>query len=187
MEAFGRTRLVSLLLGFCLVTPVTFGQTVRIYFDHDFDFSGIKRYEWRTHPVFEKQPELKEVYATGIQLVLQAGNEQFKKQGLEPADSSPDVFVTFFLLANDGQKTTTTIDPGPWFGGYGWYAPPVWTTTTTEYFKNGMLVVDIVDASTSKLVWRAICGDQIKDMSKRDKNINSAVRKALGRFPPKRK
>ena len=44
---------------------------------------------------------------------------------------------------------------------------------------------NIVDASTSKLIWRAYCGDQIREMRKRDKKITAAVKKALDRFPPK--
>jgi hypothetical protein len=169
-----------------LVAAPAFGQKIKIDFDSEADFSHIRTYEWRIHPIFEKQPELRQLYATGIQLVLQAGNTELPKRGLHPADSSPDVFITFFLHAKDAEKTVTTIDSGPFWAGYGWYAPPVWTTTSIEYYKEGMMVLDIIDARTSKLLWRAYCGDEIDDMSNRHKNINKAVRKALDRFPPKR-
>jgi hypothetical protein len=183
---FARVPLAAALLGLCSFVSPASAQKIKIDFDHEADFSHIRTYEWRTHPIFEKQPELRELYATGIQLVLQAGNAEFPKRGLHPADSSPDVFVSFFLHAKDAEKITTTIDSGPWWGGYGWYAPPVWTTTSIEYYKEGMMVLDIIDARTSKLLWRAYCGDQIEDMTERHKNINKAVRKALDRFPPKR-
>ena len=49
-----------------------------------------------------------------------------------------------------------------------------------------MLVIDIVDASISKMIWRAYCGDQIPEMRKRDKKITAVVKKALDRFPPKK-
>jgi hypothetical protein len=108
------------------------------------------------------------------------------KKGFQPVDSSPDVFVTFFLNAHYAQNAKTTLELGSsWGVGYGWYAPPSWTVTEIETYAEGMLVIDIVDAATSKLMWRAYCGDKIKDMRSRDKNINSAVRKALERFPPK--
>ena len=74
--------------------------------------------------------------------------------------------------------------PGAW---YGWYGPPTWTVTEIDYYKTGMLVLDIVDAATSKLIWRAYCSDTIRDMRHRDKNVNSVVRKALDRFPPTHK
>jgi hypothetical protein len=44
----------------------------------------------------------------------------------------------------------------------------------------------MIDARTSKLLWRAWGGEQIKDWRKRDKNINSVVKKALSKFPPKK-
>jgi len=50
-----------------------------------------------------------------------------------------------------------------------------------------MLVLDVVDAATSKLIWRPYATDTIRYMRNRDKNIDATVRKALDRFPPKQK
>jgi len=174
------------LAGCLLLVPSAGAQKVTIEFDKHADFSHVRRYQWRTHPAFEKHPELQEQYATGIQLVLGAGNTELMKKGLQPSDGPPDVFVTFYLGAEDNQKlrTITEAIPGAW---YGWYGQPTWTRTEVDYYKTGVLILDIVDAATSKLIWRAYCSDTIRDMPNRDKNINSAVRKALDRFPPKQK
>ena len=170
-----------------VVSPAA-GQKIKVEFDPQTDFSRLRLYQWRTHPVFEKHPDLKESYGTAIQLVLQEGNAQLVKRGLQPDDSAPDVFVTFLLQATAGSRTVTTSSPDPWWGaGYGWYAPATWTTTTIENYLQGMLVLDIVDAHTSKLLWRAYCGEKIEDFRKRDKDIKSVVKKALERFPPKGK
>jgi hypothetical protein len=178
--------LVWIVASHALVSTAA-GQKVKVEFDPDTDFSRVRLYQWRTHPVLEKHPDLKEVYSTAIQLVMQEGNAQLMKRGLQPDDSSPDVFVTFFLQATAGSREVTTISD-PWWGpGYGWYAPAAWTTTTVENYLQGMLVLDIVDARTSKLVWRAYCGEKIEDFRNRDKDIKSVVKKALERFPPKRK
>jgi len=178
---------ILMCLTISLVIPSALGQKVKVEFDPEADFSHIRHYEWRTHPVFEKNPQLQETYAVAIQLVMSAGNAQLMKQGLQPVDSSPDVFVTFFVQAQPGQSVNI-VDIGPWWNyGYGWYAPPTWTTTEIDSFLSGMLVMDIVDARTSKLLWRAYCSDKIRDMSKRDKNITAATRKALQKFPPKQK
>jgi hypothetical protein len=170
----------------CLVTILLPGEpasaaTVKVEYDDRADFSSIRRYQWRTHAVFEKNPELREVYATGIQLVMQAGNEQLSKRGLTPVDDSPDVFITFFLHAKGGEEVRV-ID-----GGYGWYGAPAWSTTEIDRYLDGTLVIDIVDAKSSKLVWRAFCGTKIDDFSNRHKEISDVVKKALQKFPPKRK
>jgi hypothetical protein len=166
------------------------GQKINVNFDPDADFSRVKLYQWRTHPVFEKHPDRKELYATAIQLVMQEGNAELMKRGLQPADDSPDVFVTFLLQATAESRTVTDVISDPWWGpGYGWYSPATWTTTTTtvENYLQGMLVLDIVDARTSKLLWRAYGGEKIDDFRNRDKDIKAVVKKALQRFPPKRK
>jgi len=172
------------VLAFGLLAPAMAGKA-DIQFDPGTDFSHIRRYQWRTHPVFEKNPELQERYHVGIQLVMQAGNAQLMKRGLHPDDASPDVFVTFYLLSHEAQELETVASS--WGGGYGWYGAPSWTVTEIQHYLRGMLVIDIVDAATSKLLWRAHCGEDIKDMRNRDKNIAAAVRKALGQFPPKKR
>ena len=156
-------------------------QKVEVQYDHQADFSKIRTYQWRTHRVFEKQPELKEQYSTGIQLVLEAGNTEMMRRGLQPVESNPDIFVTFLILTKEMQEIKTT-DISAW-DGYYWYAAPVWTITELEQYVRGMLVIDVVDARTSKLLWRAAGGDDIKDWRKRDKKVNSVVKKAFDRFP----
>jgi hypothetical protein len=119
---------------------------------------------------------------------MDAGNVQLMKRGFQPADSDPDVFITFLLHGQTTSRSVTTLSSDPWWGsGYGWYGSAPWTTTEIESYLQGTLVIDIVDARTTKLLWRAYCGDQIRDMRKRDKNITAAVKKALERFPPRQK
>jgi hypothetical protein len=78
-------------LGCLLLIPSVLAQKVIIDFDKDADFSHIRRYQWRVHPAFEKSPELREQYATGIQLVLEAGNRQLMRR----ACGRPTVRPTF--------------------------------------------------------------------------------------------
>jgi hypothetical protein len=164
-------------------------QKIKVDFDRNFDFSKVHRYEWRTHPVFEKHPKLRDRYSTAIQLVMNATNQQLMKKGYQPVGSTADVFLTFFVTAKDVTKTyTDMIGPaGAWYGWYGWYAPPVWTVTRTEQYLEGTLLMDFVDPKASQLIWRASATDAIKDFRTRDKNIESAVKKIFNKFPPKQK
>ncbi len=178
-------RIANLLLGSLLLCallpcPAT-AQKVVVNSDEKADFSRIRTYQWRSHRLFEKNPDLKEVYSTGIQLVLEAGNTELMKKGLQPVEENPDVYVTFFILAR-GVQELKTVDVTAW-DGYWWYAAPTWTYTEVEQYVNAMIVIDIVDARTSKLLWRASCGDKIKDFRKRDKNVEKAIHKAFDRFP----
>ena len=180
---YARAALIPALL-FCALLPrPAAAQKVIVNHDRQADFSKIRSYQWRSHRVFEKNPDLKQVFSTGIQLVLEAGNKELMKRGFQPVEENPDVYVTFFILAK-GVQELKTIDVSAW-DGYWWYAAPTWTYTEIEEYVRGMIVIDVVDARTAKLLWRASCGDKVEDFRKRDKNIEKAVRKAFERFPPK--
>ena len=59
--------------------------------------------------------------------------------------------------------------------------------TFVENYVAGILLLDVVDAKTKKLLWRAACKDKIEDMRERHKNAENIVKKALKSFPPKYK
>ena len=184
-----RARSLTFCVMFAALAHSSTAQSVKIDFYRSFDFSKIHRYQWRTHPIFEKHPELRDHYSTAIQLVMSATNKQLMKKGYQPVSHEPDVFLTFFVTAKDVTNTyTDMIDPyGAWYGWYGWYAPPIWTVTRTEQYLEGTLLMDFVDPKASQLIWRASATDAIKDFRTRDKNIDSAVKKIFSKFPPKQK
>jgi hypothetical protein len=84
-------------------------------------------------------------------------------------------------------KNTYTDMINPYGTWYGWYAPPVWTVTRTEQYLEGTLLMDLVDPNTMQLIWRASATDTIRDFRTRDKNVDAAVKKIFGKFPPKQK
>jgi hypothetical protein len=186
-------RRADRLLPFCAICLVlaqfAHAQKVKVDFDQSFDFSKVHRYQWRTHPIFEKHPELRDRYSTAIQLVMNATNQQLMKKGYQSVSGTPDVFLTFFVTARDMTKTyTDLIGPsGYGYGWYGWYMPPAWTVTRTEQYLEGTLLMDMVEPKATQMIWRASATDSIEDFRNRDKNVDSAVKKIFKKFPPKRK
>src|SRR5215469_17479443 len=96
---------IAILAICCLASPAAFAQRVKVQFEPGTDFSHIRTYQWRTHPVYEKNPGLQETYAVAGQLIMSQGNRQLMKQGLQPVDASPDVFITFLVQAQPGEST----------------------------------------------------------------------------------
>ena len=157
-------------------------QSVKTDHDKSVDFSKLHHYEWRDSPEFEKQPELKTRYAVGIDLVRSAANKALMAKGYVPVDFTPDFYVTLFL-GSKGMTDVTTLDTGWYTWGAYWY--PMWTTVMVSHYTEGTLILDIVDANTKRLVWRAFCQDDIRDPKQRHENVERAVKKALKKFPPK--
>jgi Domain of unknown function (DUF4136) len=180
-RSFRLTIQVSGLL--FVISALALSQSVKTDYDKAIDFSKFHHYEWRDSPEFEKQPELKTRYAVGIDLVRSAANKALMAKGYMPVDFNPDFYITLFLGAK-GMTDVTTLDSGWYTWGTYWY--PMWTTVMVSHYSEGTLILDIVDAGTKHLAWRAFCKDDIRDPKTRHKNVESAVNKALKRFPPKK-
>lgn len=185
-------KLVSLLILLGLCAGFAAAQKVRTQFDEDLDFKQYRTYQWREHPLVAKHPEVRQ-YTVGSQLVQNYTNDILIARSYVPVEEKPDVYVTFFVTARGGQEVTsvpaTSFYSGYYMWPYSWYAwSPAWFSgweTEVRNYVEGILVLDIVDAKTNKLVWRAIAKDKIDDMKNRHKNIQKAVQKALKQFPPK--
>jgi hypothetical protein len=161
------------------------GQTVEVDFDRNIDSSAYRRYSWKVHPLLEQDQEL--LQSVGAELVRMAVNEQLMRRGFEPTeDEFADFHITFFGARKKGQEVTgaVTVSSGGWYGA-GSYYQSGWTKVMVSEYTEGTLVLDVVDAKTKQLAWRAYCKGVIRDPSKRDKIIDKAVEKALKKFPPK--
>ncbi|PTL77720.1 DUF4136 domain-containing protein [Vitiosangium sp. GDMCC 1.1324] len=86
--------------------------------------------------------------------------------------------------------------------GYGWdpwydpfYGPVAYggtgvTTPVVREYRQGTLILDIVDTASNKLVWRGTAQAELSektDANKSQKLINQAVNEMLGKFPPEPK
>ena len=168
-------------------------QKVIIEYDHTVDFSGYRKYDWKEHPFLKNHPE-SERFTVGADLVRSNVNDILMKRGYEPVDESqPEFFITQFITARMGQEThsipTTSAYPNGYMWPGSWYSwNSAWFTAWDTYVENyveGILLLDVVDAKTKKLLWRAVCKAKIDDMRERHKDVEDAVKKALKSFPPK--
>jgi hypothetical protein len=108
---------------------------------------------------------------------LQAGLDA---RGLTPAPERPDLLVTYVAGAKtrqDLERVVTSYQGGPY-----WYGPSYTDFWVTDHL-HGTLVVDIVDASTKKLVWRAMA-EAVDQPFADPEFLNRAVARALAHFPP---
>lgn len=100
--------------------------------------------------------------------------EELTSKGLEPTNLNPDLIVTYTAGARTKQELTSY-----WGDTYAYTPMPYqWST---EY-REGTLVIDLIDANTNKLVWRSVARAEDKDFRKPE-NIEKAVDKALDKFP----
>ena len=154
-----------------------FGQHIQTDFDHQANFSRYKTYSWQ---------EVKASNSLWDDRIKDAVNAQLAAKGWTQVDNGADVAIVAIKTTQTEKTLRTFYDGlgGGWrwrgFGGFGE------STTTEQDYKEGTLVVDMYDASTKQLIWRAGAEDMLSDKAeKNEKNLDKGVAKMFKSFPPR--
>jgi hypothetical protein len=172
-------RILSIAAIVLALASISFADTKTDY-DH-----GVNFYKYRTYAWKEPSPD------TGIvrnSLVLSriegAVNEKLAEKGLRRDDQNPDIYLATHVSARTVQDVNYWPADGWGYGwGWGWGWGP--NVTVTPYVE-GTIVIDMLDAKTNRLVWRAIStktGSSLIDVQK-EKKVDKMVADAFKHFPP---
>jgi uncharacterized protein DUF4136 len=106
-------------------------------------------------------------------------------------DEHPDLLVHYWVNVQDKQRlesggTSVGVARGP-RGGYGWGAGYGGGVTTVEY-KEGTLILDLVEPAQKQLEWRATIVGTLQDSAEENTELgNEAIAKAFKDYPPNKK
>jgi len=99
-----------------------------------------------------------------------------------------DLLVHYWISVLDKQRlesggTSVGVARGP-RGGYGWGAGYGGGVTTVEY-KEGTLILDLIEPTKKQLVWRATIVGTLQDSNQDNVELaNEAIAKAFKNYPP---
>jgi len=118
--------------------------------------------------------------------IIRAVENEISAKGFT-MEENPHVFLDIHVKAKQGvSAAATTSGTGyPWRYGYG----GGFSTTQVNYneYTEGTLFINMVDMSAEKIVWQGI-GTKIPSESaspsKREENINYAVKSVFTKYPP---
>jgi hypothetical protein len=170
-----------------------FAQTVKVNWLAKAPFADYKSYAWK--------PSTSQASDFFTQFVKPDVDAQMSGKGLhkEEAGQKPDLFVTYHVQTQEAADAKTTAD-GFDVGEESWGASDCWdgcgwgehndrTPTTHGAAPRNMaiLTVDLADAGTNKLVWRAQAAvDSVSPTQKGDeKQVEHAVQRMFKKYPPK--
>ena len=162
-------------------------QKIHVNYDKNLNFSNFKTYAWApqsavAHPMLAAD-------------IVGAIDDELTARGLRKVDTNPDLVVQVYssidtdstFYSNDplymGSGGVPPFDPsmtGPAFVGD-------WGNTTVTLHK-GDLVVDLIQASAKKLVWRGMAIENVSshDPEKLMTEVNNAISKMLKEYPVKK-
>jgi hypothetical protein len=154
----------------------SFAQEVQTDYDRAANFTQYKTYSW------EKVQTPDPLWVDRIKAAV---NAALAAKGWTQVESGSDISIIAMAINRNHQTLNTFYDDfgGGWrwrgFGGFGE------STTTSETYTVGTLVVDLFDAKTKMLVWRGVSSDMLSDKSDKNiKNLDRGVQKMFQHFPP---
>ncbi len=176
-------RATTLILAMLVLLPATaMAQKVNTDFDPAADFSKYKTYFW---PKGDISPN-----SLVNDRVTAAIDGQLKAKGWQRVDdvNQADAAVVANVATKEQKSLNTfyTGGMGMWgYGGWGGMGMGSATTSVSTY-TDGTMLVDIFDAKTRKLIFRASGTDSISDNPQKNaKKIVKVAEKMFKKFPPK--
>lgn len=183
---FGKI-LFALIGMFCLLAGKSVAQQVKFDYDRSADFSQYKTFSWEK--VQTKDPLFVDRIKSDVASALAA-------KGLTEVPSGGDISIMAIQMTQDQQTLNTFYNGfGGGGGGWGWrrfggggFGDFGESTTTTDTYKVGTLVLDLFDTKTKQLIWRGSTSDTLSNNSNKNiSNLDKGVEKLFKQFPPEQK
>ncbi len=178
MESTPHVLIVLLVLG---LVGLAACQTVKVDTDYDetVDFSSYQTFDWMPQPrEATRNPQINDIMDNRIKRAIEgeliAGGYQKNRSG------RPDVYVVYHTTTQR-QVDRTYIER--W--GYGRRGRFRRTgAVRVESYKEGTLIIDLVDAERRELVWRGTATGAVSDLRQTEKKLFGAVERIFEVFPP---
>jgi hypothetical protein len=151
-------------------------------FDPKADYARYRTWAWIPQaPGEEEAPAVRDPAVAAF--IRSAVERELPARGLAPANgAAPDLLVAFHGVARDRVEVASygyVVPAGP----YGMYGAPMYATDVRQY-REGTLVLDLVDARKKQLVWRGVATDTVTSPSQVKHVVDGAVRDLLVHYPP---
>jgi hypothetical protein len=145
---------------------------IRTDFDTAVDFNAYQTYRWMPHP--DKQG--KNVVPKGSFLdvrVKRAVQREMERKGYVLRERGPvDALLAYHVTVKQ-RVNVAHYGYGYWFG-----------RTYVNRYKEGTLIIDIVDAEVKQLAWRGTATGAVSSVNESEESINKTVAKILEKYPP---
>ena len=173
-----RLLCIWMQLGSLLLVTKALAVEVRIDFDPTVDFSAFQTIGWGEGTAAEDEELERKIHASIERELIPLGIREVRED--------PDMLIVTHASMDQGRD----IDVSKfdyWTEYQGWKRPMA-VTDESWSLEMGVLVVDLLDAASGRLIWRGIAtGNVAKKPEKRGEKLDNTMAKLFKGFPPKYK
>jgi hypothetical protein len=182
-----RAPVLTILAALALAAGCS-SMSVNYDYDVEADFSSYHTYRWHERATITRDG-VKQRAPKGTLLdkrIRRAAEDHLGEAGLTADEQSPDLLVVYHIGV---EGKIEVINYGYSYYGYGWAYSG--RRVDAYRYKEGTLVLDLVDAKTNQLVWRGFVTDTLDDGGARspdevESRLDYAFEKMLANYPPPR-
>jgi hypothetical protein len=169
------TGLITFLLVGC-------SPGIHVYndFDPDYNLWSYKTFDWGQKIDIETGRDPLHYNELNDKRIKSAVRSQLSSRGFSLADANPDLVLHYHIIVKD--KSVLATEP------YGYNYSSYWTRMETNIYsyREGTLILDLMDSKTSNLIWRGWAVSPLNGPYKPEEIenlINTAVAKIFTKFP----
>lgn len=172
-------KVIRVSLGIALLMSVLSCSsiTVKSDYDREVNFVDYKTFKWMPRPLKGRKSTVPKNSLLDKR-IRRAVERELSAKGYEIVEAGKTDAVLAYHTAVRQKVDVSSVGYGYWRG---W---PRGRRVYVHRYREGTLIVDIVDPELKQLVWRGWATGVVRDLQESEENINDAVRKILEKFPP---
>ena len=154
--------------------------TVHTDFDPDYDLWTYKSFDWGEKINIEEGKNPLYYNELNDKRIKKAVQDQLSKRGYKLTPENPDLIMHYHIIVKDQSAVITE----PFGYAYG----PYWNRMNTNVYlyREGTLILDLMDKKTNNLIWRGWAVTDVKDSystEEIEEIIKKVVSKIFKKFP----
>jgi len=163
---------------------------VHIDFDKRINFGQYKTFKFEPGKVIRNLGVRDTSNVFMNQYINEAVTKDLTAKGLSPSETNPDLIITYLAGAREKREIQNYMNNTGFFYPYyrfyglgGWWGPQ-WNSFWVNNYEEGTVIIDVYDAKTDQLVWRAYAVSSINNFNEK-KFVAHEIAKSFHKFPPK--
>lgn len=154
---------------------------IQVYSDHDPDYAvgSFKTFDWGQKTDIEENQNPLHYNELNDKRIKSAVLKELTTRGYVRSEVSPDLIIHYHIVIDD--QSVVTTEP------YGYFYGPYWMRMQTHVYpyREGTLIIDLMDPKTNNLVWRgwATVGLDMITPEKTEEIVSRIVAKIFRKFP----
>ena len=157
--------------------------TVRTDYDPDYDLWTFRTFDWGQKVNIEEDQNPFHYNELNDKRIKSAVQGQMSSRGYLLTNTNPDLILHYHIIVKD--KSTLVTD------AHGYHYGPYWTRMETNVYsyREGTLILDLMDSKTNNLVWRGWAVSPLDSSYKPEeieRLINITVARLFKKFPKSR-